>query len=1120
VAERALVTGGQSEHDWGERLLEAEEPILDRIGGGAPVAETLAALTRLIETFCPGTACTILRVDREGKLLRGSLIPGADPAAIAPLGPNGGVPGLIAESADIVITEDIAGDASWDNRRQAALEAGFRACWSVPVRSSTGIVLGVLVIYLTVGRQPCEQELKVVRRAAKLASVAAERDRARQNAHESDLELRSALDAARLGTWEWDIRTGRVNWSPTFEAFHGLAPGSVGGTIDAFLDHVHPADRQRVTRTIGQTVEQQTDHRLEYRLLLSDGNVRWVEGRGTFVRDERGEPAGLHGVCLDITEHKQAEERLRNERERYRVMLTSIGDAVIATDRNCVVEFMNPAAESLTGWTASRARGKPLEEVFRLVNDSDATMTNAWVGIALREGAEIGMTSHHVLRARDGTECLIDDSVAPIVDGIGQVVGAVLVFRDVDQRRKAEQAIRESERRLRQLADTMPQIVWTAGPDGTIDYFNGRWYEYTGLTRKTSLTEQGWRHTVHPDDEASLSEAGRNAVARGEGFELAVRVRDHAGHYRWHLVRSVPVRDDAGAVVSRFGTATEIDEQIRAERNARFLAEASATLATLVDETRALQHLARIAVPFFADCCVVDMLGDDGALRRLVIAHVDESKVALIDELERRYPTEPGSKHGAYHVVETGRSEIIPEITDAMLQGGAKDAEHLRLLRAFAPRSHLCVPLTGQAGTIGAISFSSGESGRRFGPNELRLAEDLARRAAIAIDNARLYSALKLADRRKDEFLATLAHELRNPLAPIRNALHLLERPDPDAAVAAEIRGMIRRQIGHITRLVDDLLDVSRITRGNVELRKENVDLARVLHRAIETVRPLIEDQGHDLSVTFEGAPIVLEADPTRLEQVFDNLLHNAAKYTDPGGRIMLTAARDGPSVVVRVRDTGIGIAADELPRVFDLFMQAERRFDRAQGGLGIGLSLVRSLVDLHGGSITAQSDGPGHGSEFTIRLPALPASATVPPVTPTSEPAPIVRLLPRRRVLVVDDNLDAARTMAMLLRRAWGQDVEVAHDGLAAVEAAQSFQPDVILLDIGLPRISGYEVARRLRAQPAFARTLLVAMTGWGQEEDQEKSRKAGFDHHMVKPVDPEELRKLLAAHHDQGPA
>jgi signal transduction histidine kinase/CheY-like chemotaxis protein len=369
--------------------------------------------------------------------------------------------------------------------------------------------------------------------------------------------------------------------------------------------------------------------------------------------------------------------------------------------------------------------------------------------------------------------------------------------------------------------------------------------------------------------------------------------------------------------------------------------------------------------------------------------------------------------------------------------------------------------------------------------------------------------ALQQADQRKNEFLAMLAHELRNPLAPVRNAIQILRLkgpPDPELQWA---RDLIDRQVQHMASMVDDLLDVSRIARGKIKLEKEPVELATVAARAVEMVRPLADSRKHQVTVALPDEPVWLEADPHRLVQVLTNLLTNAAKYTDEGGQIWLTAERQGDEVAIMVRDTGIGIAADLLPRLFFPFTQEERLPDRAQGGLGIGLSLVRSLVDLHGGRVRVFSAGRGQGSEFVLHLPVLKKP---PPAAEGKKPLHRGQA-PAHRILVVDDNRDAAQSLGLLLKLS-GHEVHTAHDGPAALEAVHTYAPQIVLLDIGLPGMDGLEVAHRLRQDLGLKDILLVALTGYGQEEDRRRTQEAGFNAHLVKPVDLEELHELLARH------
>ena len=399
----------------------------------------------------------------------------------------------------------------------------------------------------------------------------------------------------------------------------------------------------------------------------------------------------------------------------------------------------------------------------------------------------------------------------------------------------------------------------------------------------------------------------------------------------------------------------------------------------------------------------------------------------------------------------------------------------------------------------------------------------LYRRQAAAMNEALLVSAtrqhelvgeaealggrLQAAVRARDHFLAVLSHELRNPLAAMSGAMQLLKLAGEEPGAAERSRAMMERQLGQIVRLVGDLLDVSRISTGKLELRRERVDLASVVREAVEASGPQIVRQGHELTVTFPPEPILLDADPTRLVQVLLNLLSNAAKYSERGGHIRLSVERDGGEVVVSVRDTGIGIPAAVLPRVFDLFVQADTAWQRAQGGLGIGLSLVREFVGLHGGRVEARSDGPGKGSEFVVRLPAAGETrGAAPPAAGADETRG-----PRRRVLVVDDNRDAAESLAEVLG-IMGHEVRAAHDGATGVAAAAEFRPDVVLMDLGMPGVDGYEAARRIRAEPRGAGPVLVALTGWGSDGDRRRTQDAGFDRHLVKPVDADALSKIIA--------
>jgi len=547
--------------------------------------------------------------------------------------------------------------------------------------------------------------------------------------------------------------------------------------------------------------------------------------------------------------------------------------------------------------------------------------------------------------------------------------------------------------------------------------------------------------------------------------------------------------------------------RLAAEENSRrinFLARASHELGASLDRNHCASVLLRLLVPDSAALAVLLML-DEG------------DNIDLCTMCAARQPG------GGVHI---GDSCAIPsrlsEAAAAAVCGGERRLSPAQL--AGMPQwpqnlsGGVVLPLSVGGRVLGALVVAT-EAIMGFDEHDIAVFEQLAERAAVAFDNARLYSNLQKeivdrqeaefkleeAARRKDEFLAMLSHELRNPLAPIRGAVEVMRRIAPAEEKLSWARDVIERQVGHLTRLVDELLDVARIASGKVSLRLERIELAAVVQQAVETARPLIEARRHELQLRLPPQPLWLAGDLVRLSQVVANLLNNAAKYTPEGGRIEVEAGVQEAEIFIRVRDNGIGIEPDLLSQMFDLFAQGARSLDRSQGGLGVGLTLVRHLVQLHGGRVEGRSKGVGAGSEFAVFLPSRPQGAGALAV-PAPAPAAAART---RRVLVVDDNRDAAESIAMMLNLE-GHKVEVALSGPQALQQAPRFLPEVVLLDIGLPEISGYEVARRLQDDPRMCRTLLIALTGYGQPEDLERTIASGFHHHFIKPV---ESHRILEA-------
>ncbi len=1019
-----------------------------------------------------------------------------------------GLPGRVWATSAAAWIANVALDPNFP-RAAAVRTSGLRGAFACPVRVGIGECLGVLEFF---SRDWCDQDAPLLEVMTDLASQFGqflERKRAEDALRAREEHLRLALEAGGMGTWEWDIATNRVAWSPTVKTLHGLAPDTFPSTFDDILADVHPDDRDRFRATVARTLEE-GQHRIEYRLLRSGGEVRWVEGRGKVFRDEAGRPRRVVGVFLDITERLRARAILEEAELRFRQLAENVTDVFWISDPvSGRIVYISPAYEDIWGRSCAALHAN-YESFLDVIHEEDRDRVRAAVG--RQASGEATAEEYRIVRP-DGAIRWVWDRGFPIRDAAGRVYRVAGIAEDITGRKAAEQQIRESEQRFRVMADSAPVLLWVADTSGACTFFNRPWLEFTGRAADQEVGD-GWVEGVHPDDRKACLGARRAALHDRRPFRAEYRLRHADGAHRWILDTSVPRFTPDGTFAGLTGSCVDITDRKKAEDALRFLSEASGALASSLDYETTLASVARLAVPRLADWCAVDMVGPDGSIRRLAVAHVDPTRVDLAHELVRRYPPDAASPRGVPAIVRTGRPELIPEISDRMLAEATHDAELLRILRGLGLRSYIGVPLLAENRILGAITLMAAESGRRFDADDLAVAEELARRAASAIENARLYREVREADRRKDEFLATLAHELRNPLAPIRNALHILKEGGANPTETADVREMMERQVQHLVRLVDDLLDVSRVMRGKVELRKEPLDLGTAVARAVETARPLLDARGHRLEVSLPPEPVQLEADPVRVAQVVANLLNNAAKYTEKPGLIRLTAERDGGDVVLRVRDTGIGIAPELLLKVFDLFTQADHSLGRSQGGLGIGLTLVRSLVELHGGTVEARSEGLGKGSEFIVRLPATPAGHPHRGEPAATSEGTVGARDPQRRVLIVDDNVDAAESLAVLAR-IWGHDVRVAHDGEQGLKEARAYRPEVVLLDIGMPGLSGYDVARRLRAIPALNGVLVVAMTGWGQPQDRERSKEAGFDLHLTKPADPELLHFLLARLH-----
>jgi PAS domain S-box-containing protein len=747
-----------------------------------------------------------------------------------------------------------------------------------------------------------------------------------------------------------------------------------------------------------------------------------------------------------------------SRREWLRVALHSIGDAVIATDGKGFVLLMNPVAEELTGWTTAEAKGRCLQEVFRIINERTRQPVEDPCGTVLATGHIVGLANHTVLISRDGTERPIDDSAAPIKNDDGEILGVVLVFRDATEIRRAQ----ENAERLAAIVEHSNDAIIGKDLKGNITSWNAAAEQLYGFTAKEAIGQPISR-IVPPDKQAELN-AIMERLMGGERIEHLETVRLKKGGSPVDVSLTVsPIKNIYDEVIGASKIARDISEQKRIrdalrtseERKAAFFRSALDCIISIDHEGRVLEFnpAAERTFGYRKD----EVLGKE--LASLIIPPAMREKL----------------RQGLARYLSTGEGPVLDRRLEmiGVRSDGAELPVELTVTRILADD----LPV-----------FTA----------HLR---DITERKQLENQLRQYIADLSESDRRKDEFLAMLAHELRNPLAAIGYSMQLLSTSPDQFALATEIT---QRQVRQLTHLIDDLLDVSRITTNRVQLRKEPVDAGMLVSRAVGSARPAIEERHHKLAVEIAAGEMPLFADPTRIEQVIVNLLTNASKYTPEGGNISVKAYPENEHVVIKVRDTGTGIPREMLTRVFELFMQVDPSLDRAKGGLGIGLTVVRHLTEMHGGTVSATSEGLGKGSEFSIQLPlsSIRGAEATPAVAPSVRSG--------LRVLVVEDNVDTARTLSLLLQ-GLGCITQEVHEGPPVIDVAKSFRPDVILLDIGLPGLDGYQIARLIRQAPELSHIRLIAVTGYGQQQDRERSREAGFDNHLVKPVHFESLIESL---------
>lgn len=934
-----------------------------------------------------------------------------------------------------IVVADVTTDASLAPHLPTFAAEEIAALAFIPLEDVNGVI-GKFMLYYRDRHHLLPEELEFAAMVAAQVAFAVSRTRTLLLVKESEERLRFALDAAHMGTWDWDLQSHSVRWSDNVERIHGLPEGSFDGTFLSYEREIHPDDREKVLASIQRALADGVPHQVEYRLVGPDGTIRWVEGKGRVEFGPNGKPIRMTGVCMNVTPRKQIElarmealEDSNRASQRLAAIVESSDDAIVSKSLEGTIMSWNRSAERMFGYSAAEAIGRSI----LLIVPPDRRAEEEKVLTSICAGLPMEMET--VRRRKDGTLINISLKVSPIKDAAGRIVGASKIARDITARKRNEAERAEFHRRLstlvtasaslldspetqsvlsatlsvaRQLLVADGYAVWAtdtdramwhaAASEGVSSAFASR------MIPVDDVIQEVLSDSLPVEDVIALPllEEQRSAY-RDEGvcsilvcpMRLAGRSATLVFYYRTpHVFTQVDVQTGqalANLAAAAMTTAELYDEQRRqrhsaelARRQATFLADAAGILSRSLDYEQTLTAVARLAVPEIADWCAVDILDAGGRLLRVAVAPPGAEEVERARILED-HSLDPTGLPGALEVIRTGVPALVATITPERLAAGAPD-EHFRTLPLAALTSYMCVPLVSSRGTLGALTFVFAESGRHYSERDLPFAQDVAARAVLAIDNAFAYRRAHEANRLKDEFLATLSHELRTPLNAILGYAQMLTMGLLDGERQSNALSVLTRNAEVLRQIIDDVLDVSRITSGKLRLNVRPVELMDVLASAIATVQPAADAKGVALEIVPTGDVGAVSGDPDRLQQVLWNLLSNGVKFTPRGGRVQVRIQDREAAVEIVVSDNGQGVPSSFLPYIFERFRQADGRFSREHGGLGLGLAIVRELVELHGGTVTASSDGPGSGAVFIVQLPRM---RTRPAVTAGDQEAP-----------------------------------------------------------------------------------------------------------------------------------
>ncbi|MBC7561440.1 MAG: PAS domain S-box protein, partial [Gemmatimonadaceae bacterium] len=932
------------------------------------------------------------------------------------------------------------------------------------------------------------------------------RERAEAALRDSEERLRLAIVGSDLGTWHWDLRTGALEWSARCLTMFGI-PLRTAMTYETFLGALHPEDRARADDAVQGALQNGSEYRIELRTVWPDGSEHWAVSLGRAYFDADGMATRMEGIAYDITERKRVEMALQESEQHYRALTTATSEVAyrMSADWSTMLPLdgrdLVPSSDTALADWAWLHQNVPTDEhpsVRQAISEAIATQALFQL--------------EHRVRRPDGSVGWTLSRAVPILDANGTMTAWFGTASNITDRQHAQESLRASDARnaflvtlsdaLRPLSDPVQIQVEASRVLG----------ERLGANRVAYYEVHGDDFIVQRDYTIAVpSIVGTHPVS---SFAPATLALLRTGRTATETdVHGLPITPDEQAVFASL--------QIRAYISVPVIKEGQFVGGyTVHADTVRKWSAAEIAM-------AEDTAERTGAaVERARAEKALRESEARLSGILRQSPAGivQTDAHGTMTLVNPRWCEMLGHPETDLLGRNILDFTHPTFVALtatafgrlaaggpdFVIEKHYSRKDDSVLHAQSNVTAIRSPAGEFLGMISVVL--DISERLRSEAELRRLAANLSEVDRRKDVFLATLAHELRNPLAPIRNGLQIMKLAQADAGMVDKARAMMERQVEQMTRLIDDLMDVSRISQGKIQLRKTVMPLANAVRSAVESSRALIDGQGHELVVDVPPEPIYVDGDLVRLSQVIANLLNNAAKYTDRGGRIRLAVEQHGSDAVVSVVDNGEGIAADMLARVFDMFAQIDGSLEKSHGGLGIGLHIVKRLVELHDGSITAESGGHGAGSRFILRLPAILARGAngSGDNDNDSDRGPTAALV-RRRILVVDDNHDVATSLAEMLH-IMGNDTQTAFDGEQALAMTEAFRPDVVVMDIGMPKMNGYDTCRRIRGEPWGQDIVIIAQSGWGQENQKRMSQEAGFTSHMVKPVDPAALEKLLA--------